>query len=147
MSHAYFGDHSDGTRAATYVRAYIAEATPDRNSHDLESDDEAGEFDPVFEFTDAAPEKPTWPAAKPQWKLWRIVGSINWPKVLKFTATYVALPFITGVMAGMGEIFANEFMYRWGWRGARPMAVSGRNGRVFPAPSGGEKVQNVAANN
>ncbi|KAJ2782917.1 hypothetical protein H4R18_001996 [Coemansia javaensis] len=57
----------------------------------------------------------------------------GWGGAARFLATYVALPFVTGVMAGMGEIFANELMYRWGWRGARPVAVPGRNGQTFPA--------------
>ncbi|KAJ2849549.1 hypothetical protein IWW36_002555 [Coemansia brasiliensis] len=61
------------------------------------------------------------------WKGWFGGGT------LRFVATYMVLPFVTGVMAGMGEIFANEVMYRWGWRGARPIMVEGRKGRVFPS--------------
>ncbi|KAJ2795069.1 hypothetical protein H4R20_006003, partial [Coemansia guatemalensis] len=58
----------------------------------------------------------------------------SWSRSLRFISLYMALPFLTGVMAGMGEIFANELMYRWGWRGARPIMVPGRNGRVYPIP-------------
>lgn len=53
----------------------------------------------------------------------------GWPSVLRILGTYLALPFVTGVMAGMGEIFANELMYRWGWRGARPLQVPNRRNR------------------
>ncbi|PIA17891.1 hypothetical protein COEREDRAFT_85769 [Coemansia reversa NRRL 1564] len=58
----------------------------------------------------------------------------SWGRTFRFISLYMALPFVTGVMAGMGEIFANELMYRWGWRGARPIMVPGRNGRVYPIP-------------
>ncbi|KAJ2156751.1 hypothetical protein GGF46_004976 [Coemansia sp. RSA 552] len=66
------------------------------------------------------------------WKQWFSGGTPGLGSTLRFAVTYMALPFVTGVMAGMGEIFANELMYRWGWRGARPIMVSGRKGRVFP---------------
>ncbi|KAJ2077472.1 hypothetical protein H4R24_005113 [Coemansia sp. RSA 988] len=62
----------------------------------------------------------------------------GWSRSFRFISLYMVLPFVTGVMAGMGEIFANEFMYRWGWRGARPIMVPGRSGRVYPIPQ--EKV-------
>ncbi|KAJ2305795.1 hypothetical protein IWW55_001756, partial [Coemansia sp. RSA 2706] len=60
----------------------------------------------------------TRPTKRPRW--WR-----RWfgSGTLRFVATYMALPFVTGVMAGMGEIFANELMYRWGWQGARPIML------------------------
>ncbi|KAJ2464957.1 hypothetical protein GGI03_002935 [Coemansia sp. RSA 2337] len=48
---------------------------------------------------------------------------------------------LTNGLEGVGKSFANEFMYRWGWRGARPVAVAGRNGRVFPV---GEKARDAA---
>ncbi|KAJ2682773.1 hypothetical protein GGH99_004603 [Coemansia sp. RSA 1285] len=67
----------------------------------------------------------------------------NWGRVLGFVATYMALPFVTGVMAGIGEIFANELLYRWGWRGARPISVPGRNGQVFPKPKDAQIVTEV----
>ncbi|KAI9503229.1 hypothetical protein GGI25_004280 [Coemansia spiralis] len=63
---------------------------------------------------------------------WWVVKAPNWKRILGFVATYMALPFVTGVMAGIGEIFANELLYRWGWRGAKPISVPGRNNRVFP---------------
>ncbi|KAI9479400.1 hypothetical protein LPJ78_004250 [Coemansia sp. RSA 989] len=71
-------------------------------------------------------DMPIRPARSRWWKGWFSGGT------LRFVATYMLLPFVTGVMAGMGEIFANEAMYRWGWRGARPIMVEGRKGRVFP---------------
>ncbi|KAI8990867.1 outer membrane protein TOM13-domain-containing protein [Mycotypha africana] len=41
--------------------------------------------------------------------------------VLKATAINFILPFFNGVMLGFGEIFANEFMYKYGWFGfSRP---------------------------
>ncbi|KAJ2718786.1 hypothetical protein GGI07_005591 [Coemansia sp. Benny D115] len=61
-----------------------------------------------------------------------VLAKIDWRRTLRFVGLYLALPFVTGVMAGMGEIFANEAMYRWGWRGARPIHVPGRHKRVFP---------------
>ncbi|KAJ2339114.1 hypothetical protein IWW50_006919 [Coemansia erecta] len=69
----------------------------------------------------------TKPAKRPRWwRRWFSGGT------LRFVATYMALPFVTGVMAGMGEIFANELMFRWGWQGARPIMVAGRNNRALP---------------
>ncbi|KAI8324541.1 hypothetical protein GQ54DRAFT_309096 [Martensiomyces pterosporus] len=73
---------------------------------------------------------PVVPAKQKWWQRW--FAAPNLGKTLRFTASYMVLPFITGVMAGMGEIFANELMFRWGWRGARPVVVPGRSGRVFP---------------
>ncbi|KAJ2691930.1 hypothetical protein H4R19_006258 [Coemansia spiralis] len=63
---------------------------------------------------------------------WWFSKLAGWRGVVRFVGLYMALPFVTGVMAGMGEIFANELMFRWGWRGARPVNVPGRSGRVFP---------------
>ncbi|KAJ2627532.1 hypothetical protein GGF44_004703 [Coemansia sp. RSA 1694] len=150
--------HSDPVSGATVSStvAYIATNRQqqqvdegDEEEDDEEAEEAAAEFDPLFEFTDDIPEKPTNSqmqvrASSNNNKVWQVVGSINWPKVLRFTATYLALPFITGVMAGMGEIFANEFMYRWGWRGARPIAVAGRNGRVFPVADTTDKARDIA---
>ncbi|KAJ1961237.1 hypothetical protein GGI12_003362 [Dipsacomyces acuminosporus] len=70
------------------------------------------------------------PYKQPWWRQW--FSALGWGKSFRFMATYMVLPFVTGVMAGMGEIFANELMFRWGWKGARPITVSGRNNRVFP---------------
>ncbi|KAJ2741021.1 hypothetical protein GGI20_005477 [Coemansia sp. BCRC 34301] len=133
---------TEGDAIDIEVGASQAVATDDKE------DEGEAEFDPLFEFADDVLEKP---AANKQVQVrpstntvWRVVGTINWVKVLRFTATYLALPFVTGVMAGMGEIFANEFMYRWGWRGARPVAVTGRNGRVFPVTDSGNKARNAA---
>ncbi|KAJ2769185.1 hypothetical protein IWQ57_003214 [Coemansia nantahalensis] len=73
------------------------------------------------------------------WWFSRLAG---WGGVMRFVGLYMALPFVTGVMAGMGEIFANELMFRWGWRGARPVQVPGRGGRVFPVSgAAGQTVQ------
>ncbi|KAJ2830739.1 hypothetical protein GGI24_001838 [Coemansia furcata] len=133
--------HDEPTRdmSATSTLAYIAanqqQQVSDSDEDEEEEEEGEAEFDPLFEFTDDTLEKPTnhqIQVRDPNSKVWQVVSSVNWSKVLRFTAAYLALPFITGVMAGMGEIFANEFMYRWGWRGARPVAVAGRNGRVFP---------------
>ncbi|KAJ2489782.1 hypothetical protein IWW37_003697 [Coemansia sp. RSA 2050] len=107
----------------------------DNSDSEAEEEEEAAEFDSLFEFTDDVQEKPAshhTAVRHSNNRVWQAISYVNWPKVLRFTATYLALPFVTGVMAGMGEIFANEFMYRWGWKGARPVAVAGRNGRVFP---------------
>ncbi|KAJ2513670.1 hypothetical protein H4217_006201 [Coemansia sp. RSA 1939] len=82
--------------------------------------------------TDIAPKHKNWMLKVP-----------NWGRVLGFVATYMALPFVTGVMAGIGEIFANELLYRWGWRGARPISVPGRNGQVFPKPKDAQIVTEV----
>ncbi|KAJ1735424.1 hypothetical protein LPJ61_000547 [Coemansia biformis] len=71
-------------------------------------------------------------ALKPRPRAWWFARLSGWGGTMRFVATYMALPFVTGVMAGMGEIFANELMFRWGWRGARPIMVAGRGGRVFP---------------
>ncbi|KAJ1798052.1 hypothetical protein LPJ59_002751 [Coemansia sp. RSA 2399] len=79
--------------------------------------------------------------AKKQW--WGMVKAPNWGRVLGFVATYMALPFVTGVMAGIGEIFANELLYKWGWRGARPISVPGRNSQIFPKPKDAQLVTNV----
>ncbi|KAJ2108358.1 hypothetical protein GGI16_001170 [Coemansia sp. S142-1] len=128
---------------ASSTLAYIAASRQQQADDTDEEEEGAAEFDPLFEFTDDILEKPEnhQIQARHNNAAWQVIRSINWPKVLRFTATYLALPFITGVMAGMGEIFANEFMYRWGWRGARPVAVAGRNGRVFPV---GEKAREAA---
>ncbi|KAJ2029143.1 hypothetical protein IW146_008198 [Coemansia sp. RSA 922] len=131
--------------AASSLLVYIAASRQQQAVDTDEEEEEEGsaEADPLFEFTDDMLEKPEnhQIQARHNNTTWQVIGSIHWPKVLRFTATYLALPFITGVMAGMGEIFANEFMYRWGWRGARPVAVAGRNGRVFPV---GEKAREAA---
>ncbi|KAJ2389834.1 hypothetical protein GGI23_005751 [Coemansia sp. RSA 2559] len=74
---------------------------------------------------------------------WEMVKAPNWGRVLGFVATYMALPFVTGVMAGIGEIFANELLYKWGWRGARPISVPGRNSQIFPKPKDTQLVTNV----
>ncbi|KAJ2549139.1 hypothetical protein EV175_004558 [Coemansia sp. RSA 1933] len=80
---------------------------------------------------------------KNQW--WEIaaVKAPNWGRVLGFVATYMALPFVTGVMAGIGEIFANELLYKWGWRGARPVSVPGRNNQIFPKPKDAQLATSV----
>ncbi|KAJ2910427.1 hypothetical protein GGI21_000890 [Coemansia aciculifera] len=127
------------------VEATTTQIIDDDDTDKEEEEEVAAEFDPLFEFTDDIQEKTVSKQIQPASnsnKLWQAVGSVNWIKILRFTATYLALPFITGVMAGMGEIFANEFMYRWGWRGARPVAVAGRNGRVFPVAA--EKANDVS---
>ncbi|KAJ2865629.1 hypothetical protein GGH94_002073 [Coemansia aciculifera] len=139
--------HNEPTSSTTAssTLAYIA-ASRQQQADDRDEEEEeegAAEFDPLFEFTDDILEKPTNHQIQVRHNsgVWQVISSVSWPKVLRFTATYLALPFITGVMAGMGEIFANEFMYRWGWRGARPVAVGRRNGRVFPV---GEKARDAA---
>ncbi|KAJ2416332.1 hypothetical protein GGI10_001032, partial [Coemansia sp. RSA 2530] len=116
------------------------------DSDEAEEEEEAAEFDPLFEFTDEVQEKPASHDTTVRCcnnRVWQVISYVNWPKVLRFTATYLALPFITGVMAGMGEIFANEFMYRWGWKGARPVTVAGRNSRVFPVVEKARDAANI----
>ncbi|KAJ2022874.1 hypothetical protein GGI06_001636, partial [Coemansia sp. S85] len=118
----------------------------DDNDEAEEEEEGAAEFDPLFEFTDEVQEKPASHDTTVRCcnnRIWQVISYVNWPKVLRFTAAYLALPFITGVMAGMGEIFANEFMYRWGWKGARPVAVAGRNSRVFPVVEKARDAANI----
>ncbi|KAJ1934837.1 hypothetical protein EC988_008679 [Linderina pennispora] len=104
--------------AVSDMRAYIAATQRQLESPDL--------FDPRHGGYKNSFKHPV----EPQKKWWQRVPS--WSSVLRFTALYMVLPFITGVMAGMGEIFANELMFRWGWRGARPLMVKNRGNRVFP---------------
>ncbi|KAJ1771485.1 hypothetical protein LPJ74_002305 [Coemansia sp. RSA 1843] len=78
---------------------------------------------------------------KTQW--WMVANVPSWGRVLGFVATYMALPFVTGVMAGIGEIFANELLYKWGWRGARPISVPGRDSQVFPKPKDAQLATHV----
>ncbi|KAI7833244.1 hypothetical protein BX661DRAFT_169109 [Kickxella alabastrina] len=133
------------------IQAYIAATTSGSSSfqHHNESDysqeyhmfseeeeerDEMAEFEPGFKFHESENENenknekfvPTVIVPKKWWM------SVDWKRTLRFVGLYMALPFVTGVMAGMGEIFANEAMYRWGWRGARPIQVKGRNNQKFP---------------
>ncbi|KAJ1676963.1 hypothetical protein EV182_007164 [Spiromyces aspiralis] len=51
----------------------------------------------------------------------------GWKLTLSTVASYIVLPFITGVMAGLGEIMANELFFWMGWSGARVVHVPGRN--------------------
>ncbi|KAJ2834045.1 hypothetical protein FBU31_001821 [Coemansia sp. 'formosensis'] len=142
-------DEPSSNTTVTPTLAYIAtnhqQKVGDTDEDEEEEEEGEAEFDPLFEFTDDIQEKPAnhrIQVRDPSSRVWQVISSANWSKVLRFTATYLALPFITGVMAGMGEIFANEFMYRWGWRGARPVAVAGRSGRVFPVR---EKASSIAS--
>ncbi|KAJ1881560.1 hypothetical protein LPJ57_001538 [Coemansia sp. RSA 486] len=125
------------------IHAYIASSQQQQQhggySEDEKTDDDGNEgeaeFNPGFEFQERELSVPGLPKAVVRqrerwWK--RMVLKSNWKSTMRFVGLYMALPFVTGVMAGLGEIFANEVMYRWGWRGARPIQVPGRDNRVFP---------------
>ncbi|KAJ1861735.1 hypothetical protein LPJ73_000948 [Coemansia sp. RSA 2703] len=140
--------NSSGTTTldTTHVQAYVAASSRRQYEHDSEVTDDseeyeegeegAGVFDPRFTFdekgdaTAAVAKRAVGIPSQSWWR--RVVSDGGWGRTLRFFGLYMALPFVTGVMAGMGEIFANEVMFRWGWRGARPIQVPGRNGRVFP---------------
>ncbi|KAJ2888760.1 hypothetical protein FB639_000408 [Coemansia asiatica] len=114
------------------IRAYVASSQHYQGLADNEDDEEEeeAEFNPGFEFDERSSAKlrPIPGMAKAV----AVQRESNWKGTLRFVGLYMVLPFVTGVMAGLGEIFANEVMYRWGWRGARPIQVPGRGNRVFP---------------
>ncbi|KAJ1722696.1 hypothetical protein LPJ53_002909 [Coemansia erecta] len=134
------------TLDSTHVQAYVAASSRRHYEHDSEDSDDneeyekleegAAVFDPRFTFDEksagaaAVAKRAVGVPAQSWWR--RAVSGGGWGRSLRFFGLYMALPFVTGVMAGMGEIFANEVMFRWGWRGARPIQVPGRNARVFP---------------
>ncbi|KAJ2611777.1 hypothetical protein H4S08_002999 [Coemansia sp. RSA 1365] len=107
------------------IQAYIADQR--EQSGVKKTEDLSDEHSKAFEHTTSLEKR------RPRSYISRIGDYIpSWGRTFRFISLYMALPFVTGVMAGMGEIFANELMYRWGWRGARPIMVPGRNGRVYP---------------
>ncbi|KAL1915640.1 uncharacterized protein VTP21DRAFT_6399 [Calcarisporiella thermophila] len=48
-------------------------------------------------------------------------------RVLRAVGINFFLPFLNGVMLGLGEIFANEIMFSFGWFGARIIPAGGRS--------------------
>ncbi|OLY80863.1 hypothetical protein AYI68_g5034 [Smittium mucronatum] len=54
-----------------------------------------------------------------------IFRAINFKGILVTSLTTIGLPFISGIMVGLGEIFANEVMFHYGWRGATPIRIIG----------------------
>ncbi|OMJ09084.1 hypothetical protein AYI69_g10817 [Smittium culicis] len=51
--------------------------------------------------------------------------AFNFKGILVISLTTIGLPFISGMMVGLGEIFANELMFYYGWRGATPIRIIG----------------------
>ncbi|OMJ16222.1 hypothetical protein AYI70_g2239 [Smittium culicis] len=56
--------------------------------------------------------------------------AFNFKGILVISLTTIGLPFISGMMVGLGEIFANELMFYYGWRGATPIRIIGTLSRA-----------------